>query len=142
MKIVQKREYVEVVQYFLNFYYLDNRGIGFSFPCDKSGKVHVGALSPVAKENYEKCLAGKEVGRGELEEYRHHYVNPAVGLCDDCGEKIFLDRFTNACECGADYNMSGQRLAPREQWGRDTGESVEDILSVDYTDTDALLSEY
>jgi hypothetical protein len=31
--------------------------------------------------------------------------------------------FTNTCDhCGADYNFAGQRLAPREQWGEETGE--------------------
>jgi hypothetical protein len=41
----------------------------------------------------------------------------------DCGAEVDLGRFTNACdECGADYNNSGQRLAPREQWGEETGE--------------------
>ena len=41
-------------------------------------------------------------------------------------------RFTNTCDrCGDDYNSAGQRLAPREQWGEETGESAADILSVD-----------
>ena len=49
-------------------------------------------------------------------------VQERVGECE-CGEEIYLTRFTNTCyECGADYNMSGQRLAPREQWGEETGE--------------------
>ena len=30
--------------------------------------------------------------------------------------------FTNTCECGQDYNSGGQLLAPREQWGEETGE--------------------
>lgn len=46
----------------------------------------------------------------------------------DCGEEIYCDSFTNTCECGADYNWSGQRLASREQWGEETGESISDIL--------------
>lgn len=28
--------------------------------------------------------------------------------------------------CGADYNSSGQRLAPRAQWGEETGETAAD----------------
>jgi len=40
-----------------------------------------------------------------------------------CGRWLRCDRFTNTCDtCNADYNMSGQRLAPREQWGEETGE--------------------
>lgn len=50
-------------------------------------------------------------------------------LCD-CGQTIVCSRFTNTCpECGADYNMSGQHLAPRAQWGEETGESALDIIN-------------
>jgi hypothetical protein len=42
-------------------------------------------------------------------------------LC--CGEWLSCERFTTTCtHCAADYNMSGARLAPREQWGEETGE--------------------
>lgn len=44
-----------------------------------------------------------------------------------CGEWLQCTRFTNTCDnCGADYNMSGQCLAPREQWGEETGEHWSD----------------
>ncbi len=50
-----------------------------------------------------------------------------------CGQWLLCAGFTNTCEhCGTDYNMSGQALAPRYQWGEETGESLADILSVDY----------
>lgn len=49
-----------------------------------------------------------------------------------CGKEVLCATPTNTCECGADYNMSGQRLAPREQWGEETGESASDILNYDY----------
>lgn len=46
-----------------------------------------------------------------------------------CGRWLELDDpMTNTCACGADYNGSGQRLAPREQWGEETGETAADIL--------------
>jgi len=49
-----------------------------------------------------------------------------------CGEELVCKHFTNTCPCcGTDYNMSGQQLAPREQWGEETGESVSDILMID-----------
>jgi hypothetical protein len=57
-------------------------------------------------------------------------VTPALWKCD-CGEELELPDFTNTCECGADYNSAGQRLAPREQWGEETGESLSDILSIE-----------
>lgn len=46
---------------------------------------------------------------------------PAVGECE-CGRRLELRNFTNTCTCGADYNGSGQRLAPRHMWGEETGE--------------------
>jgi glycyl-tRNA synthetase (class II) len=39
-----------------------------------------------------------------------------------CGQEVSCDSFTNTCRCGADYNFSGTRLAPRSQWGEETGE--------------------
>ena len=41
-----------------------------------------------------------------------------------CGEWMEVTRrFTTTCDhCGADYNSSGQLLAPRAQWGEETGE--------------------
>ena len=43
-----------------------------------------------------------------------------------CGRWMRCDHFTNTCECGADYNLSGARLAPRSQWGEETGEQWHD----------------
>jgi len=55
-------------------------------------------------------------------------VDRKVGRCL-CGREVELLFFTNTCECGRDYNMLGQLLASREQWGEETGESVSDILA-------------
>lgn len=47
---------------------------------------------------------------------------PALGRCE-CGREVELyDYWANACECGREYNISGQLLAPREDWGEETGE--------------------
>lgn len=49
-----------------------------------------------------------------------------------CGGKVVCEGFTNTCDrCGRDYNGSGQLLAPRSQWGEETGESLSDILGID-----------
>jgi len=46
-----------------------------------------------------------------------------------CGADLVCRDFTNTCSrCGADYNMSGQRLAPRTQWGAETGEHWSDCI--------------
>jgi len=48
-----------------------------------------------------------------------------------CGRSVYCSGFTNTCECGADYNMSGQRLADRSQWGEETGETADDIINAE-----------
>lgn len=55
-------------------------------------------------------------------------VERSVGRCV-CGNEVPLLDFINTCErCGRDYNMLGSLLAPRSQWGEETGESISDIL--------------
>lgn len=54
-----------------------------------------------------------------------------IGQCE-CGEQLALIGFTNTCVCGRDYNWAGQQLAPRSQWGEETGETASDILNCDY----------
>lgn len=52
-----------------------------------------------------------------------------VSVKCECGREVECDAFTNTCQCGADYGHSGYRLAPRSQWGEETGESASDILN-------------
>jgi hypothetical protein len=55
---------------------------------------------------------------------------PGLLICN-CDAEVWLDGFTNTCDqCGADYDSNGWRLAPRSQWGEDTGESLSDILRI------------
>ena len=57
-----------------------------------------------------------------------------------CGQTLECDGFTNTCPvCGADYNWNGTRLAPREQWGEETGETAAEILSYDALTAEELL---
>lgn len=48
---------------------------------------------------------------------------PMLMACT-CGAKLELwDSWANDCDrCGREYNGSGQELAPRRQWGEETGE--------------------
>jgi hypothetical protein len=59
-----------------------------------------------------------------------HEVTRLVIDCEICGKEVFCVGFTNTCECGADYNMSGNLLTSREQWGEETGESLADIMRI------------
>ena len=56
---------------------------------------------------------------------------PALFECPGCGHQFELLAFTNTCSgCGKDFNQGGQGLAPRDQWGEDTGESLDEILEI------------
>lgn len=67
-----------------------------------------------------KRLGMVEIGNGKMRlKIRCH-----------CGRELVCYGFTNTCHCGADYNMSGQHLAPRHQWGEETGEHPADIARI------------
>jgi hypothetical protein len=123
MKIIREPSIETGVSYSLEFDYRGSRGHGFTFACDEEGNVDVDALPDAARANFGRCLCGEVdvVFRG-VRRREWTYREPRVGLCD-CGEEVYLDRFTNTCYgCGTDYNSAGQELAPREQWGCETGE--------------------
>lgn len=59
---------------------------------------------------------------------------PTKILNCDCGHKTDLSEERDDFTCGGygcrrEYNCFGQALAPREQWGDETGESLTDILT-------------
>jgi DNA-directed RNA polymerase subunit RPC12/RpoP len=60
--------------------------------------------------------------------------------CSNCSAKIeLLSLWRNTCsECGAEYNGDGQRLAPVEQWGAETGEDWVVLANLNLNDIDAL----
>jgi hypothetical protein len=71
-----------------------------------------------------------------IEEVKTHYDKETDGkilgykmVKCDCGEEVVCQGFTSSCECGADYNWNGDQLAPRSQWGEETGESIVDIYN-------------
>jgi len=59
--------------------------------------------------------------------YGFYEVDAPVVKCT-CGEEVVCGHFTNTCTCRRDYNFAGQLLAPRSQWGEETGEHLSDIL--------------
>ena len=163
MRIIKKRQHHNEVTYRLGFEYADSPGSGFSFDCDKDGKVTL--ASDAARKNYAACLSGRvsrrtggeydrdnnpipgtgtvymaEVFSTGVQEYPHAWSTPAVGECNHCGAEVSLHGFTNECHgCNTDYNMGGQELSDRSEWGSETGEYLSDILSVDSAvDSDVL----
>lgn len=158
MRIIRERQRHHEVTHRLCYSYGEG-GHGFSFPCDETGKVLLAELQPAGVESYRACVKGeitvwvdveyKSDGKGDYvavpgtgrqvtypvrgpghEETERNWSEPAIGECNRCQREVELHGFTNTCECGADYNMSGQELADRSQWGEETGESLSDILSI------------
>lgn len=129
IEIIQPSRFVETVYYRRAFVWKNDPGAGFGFPCDEHGNV--GEQNPAASENYQKCIDGTyDVIDMGVEKYEESYREPAVGKCI-CGAHVTLDGFTCPCdECGRDYNSAGQLLAPREQWGEETGEHWSDISRI------------
>jgi hypothetical protein len=139
MKIIQQRERIENVHYSLHFGRKDCPGGGWGPSCDKDGNVDEAKMNPLVLKEWKKVqsrmdliLSGKdeEYHPPEVMKFVSVYTQPRIGICDDCGDQVYLEHFTNTCDCGADYNMSGHQLAPREQWGEETGESLSDILMI------------
>ena len=142
MEIIQHRQRHHEAYYMLGFEYNDTPGSGFSFPCDENGNVDDSKMNPASKENLSKCLSGQiPVHSTGVEKYEHDWTEPAIGKCNRCDGEVILDGFTNTCDCGVDYNMSGQELAHRSQWGCETGECLSDILAVDSYDHEDLLGD-
>lgn len=81
-------------------------------------------------DSYNRCI-NKEIAvdSPKFKKREHNYIEPAIGQCI-CGCEVILNKFTNTCGCGRDYNMSGQELAPREQWGEETGETYADLMDI------------
>lgn len=69
----------------------------------------------------------EEITRSSALDGRPVKVMVAVVRCT-CGVEVWCDGFTNPCSCGADYGPGGTLLAPRWQWGEETGEQAEDLL--------------
>lgn len=125
MKIIKHRERIEQTRFFWCFEWKNSPGSGFSLDCDKDGN-----LLNNNHENYnEKCNNTELINKG-IKSHSWTYTEPAVGECNCCGNEVILQGFTNTCECGRDYNSAGQQLAPREQWGEETNESLSDILRI------------
>jgi hypothetical protein len=129
-KFVSYRKHHETTTYDLMFY--TTKHGGYAFPCDEHGNLFP-PKNDCAAANMLGCLTGETVTtHTEIIEYTNRWVEPACIVCEDCKQRyVYLHGFTNTCECGADYNMSGGILAPREQWGEETGESLTDILAAD-----------
>lgn len=131
-EFIRKRQKVHIEEYRLVYVTDIKRGTSFSFPCDKEGRVLTLQLSDVALLNFQHCCEGDISPR--VEDYSYDHWDNAAIKCVRCDEEVVLHGFTNTClTCKTrgittDYNLSGQLLAPRSQWGEETGETYADIV--------------
>lgn len=125
MRIIQQRSRGTGRRVSLNFESLKAPGSGYAFDCNEAGVPIL--KCEAARENYERVKDDPAYKRLGVKVDTWTYTIPAVGKCD-CGREVVLDGFTCPCDCGRDYNSSGQLLAPRSQWGEETGETAADIL--------------
>lgn len=95
--------------------------------CDRNWTLKEGAENnikefPENKKRMEQpcpiCNYKLQLIQDEWEEWTPGYV---LVQCN-CGKLIECRGFTTTCVCGCDYNGYGQQLAPRSQWGWETGE--------------------
>jgi hypothetical protein len=120
MHIIKRSESVTHEDRRRNFYRAD--GSGFGFACEPDGTPIF--THPAQRESW--AQAQREVAAGTMTDkgvvvHRWTAREPAIGRCE-CGREVVLHGFTNPCDCGRDYNWAGQLLAPRQQWGEETGE--------------------
>jgi len=127
-RIIQQREYVEETYYQHIFSYPDRSGAGYYVDAiDANGNVRQADADALGK--FLLQAANGELIYNGVRELHRSWWEDAVLRCD-CGRDVVLSGFTNTCACHADYNSAGQRLAPRSQWGEETGEHLSDILNI------------
>lgn len=115
-----KPAYTEEEEVYSLLFYVDRTG-GYSFPCDKDGKLLPGT-NETAKRNYEEALKHPErypYAFNEVEKRTVRNRHYATGVCK-CGERIELfNDYMGARECpncGQWWNLFGEELNPVETW--------------------------
>lgn len=132
MKIIKHRTYFENIGY-KKIFGVQPDNMYFAFECSEEGVVDESALHPDAVANYHACKNGTKVVNGkvmeflEIKKFHQEGYDSAVGICDVCENNLELsDPMTNTCDCGAEYNGSGQRLEDRRLWDGTDGATSPD----------------
>jgi hypothetical protein len=127
-KLLTERVRMEIVDYTHDFIRKADRGSGWTFPVDEQGNFDTNTNKD-ALANWVYCTEEVKKPNSEIidegvQRRVHSYWEPATVRCH-CGEIITLsDHFANMCEkCETEYGFNGGQLAPRSQWGYETGEN-------------------
>jgi hypothetical protein len=111
-------ERVHTTEYHYEFWRSEDDRGGYSFPCDADGNIE---FTDDRRESFDFCqnevTLGNYIEVGVMERNYSEW-EPAHGKCP-CGRTVWLtydNGYGVGCDCGRDYNLSGQELAPRSQW--------------------------
>jgi hypothetical protein len=123
IKIIKQEIEHEEYEYHLEYESKNNEST-YSLPCNSDGRLLKCQMSPCALANYEHCVnpVSNIICTG-IKKYTSRHIEPAIARCC-CGRSITLESsWSNSCEnCGREYDKNGNQLAPRSQWGEETGE--------------------
>lgn len=133
MKLIKQREYFFNIVYKKVYGDKNKEQMYFAFECDENGNILKENLHEDAIKNLINIEQGNKYVNGIKMEYLRDekyevegYSNP-IGICDVCEAKIELsDVMTNSCDCGAEYNRSGDRLEDRRLWDGTDGSTSPD----------------
>jgi hypothetical protein len=131
--ILAERYETTTVEYLRGFYLHGRPGTGYGFECDEHGNIILPEsarqdLSHPVFASILDAMTNPAYYDAGVERREHTYRHGLLILCD-CGAEVQLDGYghdTDCDSCGASYNSGGQRLAPRSQWGLETGETAMD----------------
>ena len=105
--------------------YEDRQGDGYSFPCDKQGRVLWDKCSSpdIIKKSLAYCKSHPEMWQRKNGEVVTRISWTRYGICPRCGRRVYFvgggwstSIGVAECECGQWYNVFGQAIKPPEDW--------------------------
>lgn len=123
--MLQYKDFVYTTVYQM-FFAVHSEGWGYGFDCNEKGEIDRDALNPTARANFDYCCL-MHADKLRMRQWESRETIPGIMQCE-CGEKIEIyDHHDVHCEkCYREYNSAGSLLAPRSQWGEETGETAFD----------------
>jgi hypothetical protein len=109
-RIIKQREIKRIEEYGLFFESRTMEGAGYSFDCDKEGRL-TQELTPIQQESWKEANNLEKYYPGVVQDHGRNFLEPAVLECH-CGHHIALQNpHENGCEkCGRAYNLFGQEV--------------------------------
>lgn len=114
-QIIKPSRRVHVPCFYFSYKQREDCGSGYMFPCDAVGNLYMNELGPEALESLEFCRKTDTLIEEGVVDCSYDYTECAILKCA-CNREVTLDIYTNTCDCGREYNLFGQELAPRSQW--------------------------